>query len=231
MDFHQRSTQSELMDSTVASFEEFHDCLGELETINRWTFAYPPTLNWLRRIEKKAHGPITILDIGSGGGDMLRRIYRRFGPAMALTGVDINPWSKQAAELQTSPDALIHYETCDIFSFDSARRAQVIISALFTHHLSDEQLVAFLRWMEQHATLGWFINDLHRHPLPYYFIRWATRLLSNNRLIRHDAAVSVARAFTRADWERLLGQAGIPPEQVRIRWMLPFRYCVERQKP
>lgn len=231
MDFHQRSTQSELMDSAVTGFEEFRDCLGELETINRWTLAYPPTLNWLRRIEKKAQGPITILDIGSGGGDMLRRIWQRFGPVMALTGVDINPWSKQAAELQTSSNAPIHYETCDIFSFDSARRVDVIISALFTHHLNDEQLVVFLRWMEQHATLGWFINDLHRHPLPYYFIRWATRLLSGNRLIRHDAAVSVARAFTRADWVRLLDQAGIAPEQASIRWVLPFRYCVERQKP
>lgn len=231
MDLHRRSTQAELMDDAVTSFEEFHECLGELETINRWTIAYRPTLRWLSRIRKEANGPMVVLDIGSGGGDMLRRIWQRFPSGMELTGVDINPWSKQAAALQTPHDAPIHYETCDIFSFDAERRAEAIISSLFTHHLSDEQLVKFLRWMEQHATFGWFINDLHRHPLPYHFIRWATRLLSSNRLIRHDAAVSVARAFTRADWVRLLEQAGIPRDQTRIRWALPFRYCVERRKP
>jgi len=25
--------------------------------------------------------------------------------------------------------------------------------------------------MDSHARSGWFINDLHRHPLPYYFIK------------------------------------------------------------
>jgi hypothetical protein len=42
----------------------------------------------------------------------------------------------------------------------------VIVSSHFAHHLSDADLVRFLRWMEGAARLGWFVNDLHRHWLP-----------------------------------------------------------------
>lgn len=221
--FSDRSQQAELMDGPVP-YDEFADCLRELETINRWTFAYGPTMRWLKR-----WGSTGILwDIGSGGGDMLRRI-RAMLPRWQLTGIDINPWAKQAAEVATPSIATIRYQVADIFAMDDAARADVIISALFTHHLSDATVIAFLRWMEQHAISGWFINDLHRHPVPYYFIRMATGVGSRNRLIRHDAAVSVARAFTRTDWQRLLAEAGIT-QGVRIRWHFPFRYSVGRVK-
>lgn len=231
MDFSKRSSQPELMDTEVVSYEQFRHCLRELETINHWTLAYGPTLRWLRRMGR--NNPVSeILDVGSGGGDMLRRIVQRnagYAANTKLIGIDLNPWSKKAAN-KWSHALPIKFETGNIFDFKPARNADVIISSLFTHHLSDEQLVEFLRWMETHATRGWFINDLHRHWLPYYFIKAATSLLSRNPLIKHDAAVSVSRAFTRVDWQRLLLQASIPVEQVRIRWHLPFRYCVERRK-
>lgn len=231
MNFMQRSGQPELMDTETVSYEEFLQCLRELETINGWTWAYAPTLRWLNHIGRK-QAPRTILDVGSGGGDMLRRIVKHragYGPGTTLIGIDFNPWSKKAAQ-EVSQGMHIHFETGDIFEFEPTRRVDVVISSLFAHHLSDEQLVEFLRWMEAHASVGWFINDLHRHWLAYYFIKAATRLLSRNRFIKHDAAVSVSRAFSRADWHRLLQAAGIPKHAVRIRWHFPFRYCVERCK-
>ena len=44
--------------------------------------------------------------------------------------------------------------------------------------------------------------------------------------VRHDAPVSVARAFTREDWDRLLVQAGLDPAKVSVEWFFPFRYGV-----
>jgi hypothetical protein len=140
-------------------------------------------------------------------------------------GVDVNPWSKQSAESVTPPDAPIQYETADIFSLDPDRRADFIISSLFTHHL-----VTFLRWMDRHATRGWFINDLHRHPLPFFLIGYATRILRFGPMVQNDGPISVARAFTAAHWRRLVVEAGIPMEQTRIKWFFPFRYCVAGRK-
>jgi hypothetical protein len=84
--------------------------------------------------------------------------------------------------------------------------------------------------MDGHATCGWFINDLHRHFIPYYFIKWVTYLLPVNRLVKNDAAVSVARAFRAQELWRLLDEAGIARERVKISWFFPFRYSVTCKK-
>lgn len=233
-DFSHRSTEKELMDTESVNFAEFNDCLRTLEWINICTFAYRPTLRWLRKISQEVpERKLSIIDIGSGGGDMLRRIWKwalknKF--TVNLTGVDINPLSKQSAELATPSEAPIIYKTADLFSLGTEGYADIIISSLFTHHLLDEDVVRFIRWMDSQCKTGWHVNDLHRHLIPYFFIKWVTKILPVNRLVKHDAAVSVARAFTKADWQRLLKQAEISQERITISWFFPFRYSVSCRK-
>jgi len=230
-DFSRRSHQLEMMDGDAIGFEDFRNCLRDLEIVNVCTLAYRPTLQWLKkslRADKSRH-PVSILDIGCGGGGMLRKIWnwtQRCGRETDLIGVDLNPWSKQTAEGVTPPNAPIRYETSDVFSFDPDRRADFIISSLFTHHLTDGQVVRFLGWMDRHATRGWFINDLHRHPLAFFLARIILRTVAFDPMVQNDGPISVARAFTAADWQRLVAEAGIPAARVTIDWCFPFRYCV-----
>lgn len=234
VDLRRRSTQSELMDTEPVAFAEFHECLQELEVINVCTLAYRPTLQWLRRMLEgtKPGEAVSVLDVGSGGGDMLRRICRllnRRGLTADLAGVDLNPWSKQSAAQSTPPEMHIAYETSDIFLFDRSRRADFIICSNFTHHLSDSELVRFIHWMEDHAVRGWFINDLHRHPLPYYFIKVLFGILPLNRLTANDGPISVSRAFTATDWRLILVESGVG-DRAKVEWFFPFRYAVARRK-
>jgi len=230
-----RSTQSEMMDDPTIDFVCFSDCLRDLAIVNRLSLGYRPTLAWFKRQLRKRESiqHLSIFDVGSGGGDMLRQIARmvqRPGHSVSLTGIDLNPWSKRYAEQVTSPDLGIQFETSDIFNFAPDRKADFVISSLFTHHLNDDQLVDFLRWMEHHTTQGWFINDLHRHPLAYFLIKYGALLLGFHIMVRHDGPISVARAFTKTDWIGYLKAAAIPMDQVKIRWFFPFRYGVERHK-
>ena len=234
-DFSQRSEQSELMDTESISFEEFHDCLLDLEIINHLTLAYRPTLRWFNSMlaDCDTKQPMTVFDIGCGGADMLRQIWKRTRMThfiFKFIGIDLNPWSKKSAELATTKEAPISVETSNIFSLAPDRRADFIISSLFTHHLKNDELIRFIQWMDHHATRGWFINDLHRHRVAFYFIKYATRIFSQNRLIVHDAPVSVLRAFTAMDWRRLLDEAGISKERTRIEWFFPFRYGISCRK-
>jgi hypothetical protein len=125
-------------------------------------------------------------------------------------------------------NAQIHFETANVFDLDPSRRFDFIISPLFTHHLTDAHNVRFLRWMDERAEHGWFINDLHRHRLPYFFVKGAAHLLRLNLSVQNDGPLSVARVSTATDWRRLLDEAGISAAQTEVSWFFPCRYCVTR---
>lgn len=236
MNFSRRSSEKELMDTEEISLEDFSACLRDLETVNKLTMAYRPTVSFLKHIlalHASQGYPLEIVDVGSGYGDMLRQIGNwadRNHISLSLTGVDMNPWSRQAASMIPASH-IINWITSDIFTYKPEKGIDIVISSLFTHHLSNEQIIQFLRWMEEHARLGWFISDLHRHPFPYYLFKNVIKLGNWHRFIRHDGPLSIARAFTKSDWQALIRQSGIDPSLVKISWHTPFRICVQRIKP
>ena len=235
VDLGRRSAELELLDLDGADRGAIAVCLRDLERINRWTGAYRVTLRWLDQLhlEVTPKRPITVLDAGSGGGDMLRRIRawaRARGLEVRLIGVDRNPHATAAAAAATRYDAGIRYVTADLFDLPRELPVDVVVSALFSHHLDDVRLIDFLRWMEERARLGWLINDLHRHRLPWLVAHHGARLLRMHSLVRHDAPLSVARAFDRHDWHRLLAAADLAPPATAVVWRFPFRFAVGRIK-
>jgi len=113
----------ELMDGDC-SYEDFRGCLRSLEQINSWLLGYRPTLAWLNRLPPALrdhalpdHGlrdPVHIVDVGSGGGDLLRQIAgwaRRRGIAVELTGIDLNPYAARAAAESTPKELGIAWVT------------------------------------------------------------------------------------------------------------------------
>lgn len=233
--FAARSAETELMDTEPVGFEEFRACLCDLAAVNTLTLARPPTLNWLAEATKgmRRGDTLSLLDVGFGHGDMLRAIHRwcaRRGFSPELSGVDLNPWSAASARQATPESMRIDYRTGDVFAHEPERPPQFVVSSLFAHHLSDGQLVAFIQWMEKTAAKGWFVNDLHRHAVPFHAFGAMARLARWHRFVRHDGPVSIARAFTKADWRRLVREAGLPRHAVEIRWHMPFRISVGRLK-
>ncbi len=234
--FAERVLLPELMDTEPCGPDEFRACLEDLSRVNRLTGAYRPTLRFLHQaLRRHPPGrPLRILDVGGGYGDALRRIDRwaaRRGVALDMTSVDLSPWARAAGETAPPTRQPIRWVTADIFDYRPDAPPDLVLSSLFAHHLDDDGVVRFLRWMEAHAVLGWFVNDLERHWLPYRVFRVWSRLAGWHRFVRHDGPVSIGRAFSRADWRRLLLRAGLDAEAARVRWWLPFRLCVTRFRP
>ncbi|HEU5352175.1 MAG TPA: methyltransferase domain-containing protein [Terracidiphilus sp.] len=174
-----------------------------------------------------------IVDVGCGGGDLLRRIAgwaRRRGIAVELTGIDMNPYAARAAAEFTPRDVGIAWITGNALEYRPEKPMDVVVSSLMAHHLEDEEIVALLRWMEASAQAGWFINDLERSERSSRIFGWVERLAGWHRFVRHDAAVSFRRAFLKEDWMRLLAAAGIPREAVTVERWRPGRLCVGRWK-
>jgi 2-polyprenyl-3-methyl-5-hydroxy-6-metoxy-1,4-benzoquinol methylase len=217
-----RSNAPEHMDTDCVDFEDYRRCLRDLSRVNVVTLTHRPMLAWLAR---HAKGNFSLLDIACGHGDALRKIRTRY-PTAKLTGIDLNPWATRAAKEATDPAANIDFINDDAFAYQPQDRFDFIITSQFTHHLTDEQVVAFLRWLPNNAAQGWFIGDIHRHVIPYYGFPILARLAFWHRLVREDGQISVARAFIRTEWEALLRQAGLTEQQAFITWYTPFRLCV-----
>jgi SAM-dependent methyltransferase len=215
--------------------EELRACLRDLARLNRWFLGYRPVLHWLNlALPLSTTRPIHILDVGCGYGDGLRRIERwahARNLAIELTGLDINPDAVAIAAEASPPASTICWVAADVFSYMPERPVDFVVSSLFTHHLDEADVIRFLRWMELHAGLGWFINDLSRAAIPYHLLRLFTKVARLHPFVQHDGPVSIARSFVRRDWERMCAAAGLAAHTVSILPFKPARLCVSRRKP
>ena len=229
----------ELMDGSC-SYEDFRACLRSLEQVNRWLAGYRPTLAWLQRLPhglrhpvNGSRDPVNIVDVGSGGGDLLRQIAgwaRRRRIAVQLTGVDLNPYAARAAAESTSKQFAIAWVTGDALEYRPEKPVDIVVSSLMTHHLEDEEITEHLRWMEATAQVGWFINDLERSEWACRTFGWLAGVAGWHPFVRHDGPVSFRRAFREEDWVRLLAMAEVPLQAVTIEHWRPGRLCVGRWK-
>ncbi|HXS56189.1 MAG TPA: methyltransferase domain-containing protein [Hanamia sp.] len=225
-DFKQRSLEKEILDRSDIPFQDIERNLKELEWINSHLGGHSITINGLTNLigDRKI---ISVCEIGCGGGDNLNAIERyckKNNVDASFTAIDINKdciaYAKanlitQKVDFIVSDYSAVHFRTA---------KPDIIFSSLFCHHFSDDQLVQMLAWMNENASVGFFINDLHRHPLAYYFIRISSEIFSRSYLVKNDAPLSVLRGFRKIEWEQLLIKAGLKNASVKWRWA--FRYLV-----
>jgi SAM-dependent methyltransferase len=233
LDFGHRAQLVERMDEPC-SREELRACLRDLARVNRWLRAWRPVLGWLDSLALVERGrPLCILDVGCGYGDILRRIERwasARGVAVELTGIDLNPDTVAIAAAASDGASEIDWVEADVFAYNPPKPLDLVVSSLFTHHLSDGDVVRFLVWMEKHVAIGWFVNDLVRHPTPYRLFRLLATAARLHPFVRHDGPVSIARAFVAAEWRVLCAAAGLEAGQVVVRAYTPGKLCVMRRK-
>jgi len=213
-----------LLDRPDIPFEDIKRNMQELNFINTWLGGHAITVTGVQALVN-AQSPVTICEIGCGGGDNLVAIKnwcdKKNIPA-AFIGIDINPHCTEvAAERLLSNTQLI---TSDYKDVQLEKQPDIIFSSLFCHHFSDREMVKQLQWMKTNARLGFFINDLHRHRVAYYSIKVLTTLFSNSYLVKHDAPLSVARGFTREEWLQFFNIAGI--SNYSIEWKWAFRWLI-----
>jgi len=214
---------------------ELRSCLRDIAWLNRTLFGYRPILTWLETLNlQNAPQPIRILDVGSGYGDTLRRIdqwAQAKGIALELTGLDLNPDATAIAAEASPTRSRIHWVTGDVFAYNPPQPPHLIMSSLFAHHLSDDEVVRFVQWMEHHAVTSWFINDLSRNITPYRLLYWFCRLMRLHPFVQNDGPVSIARAFVPEDWHRHCAAVSLTTGDIEIRGFTPGRLCVSRSKP
>jgi 2-polyprenyl-3-methyl-5-hydroxy-6-metoxy-1,4-benzoquinol methylase len=227
--FKTRSYKKELLDRDDIPFADIKRNMQELDFINRYLGGHDITLDGIVALIKDNavfNKTLNIVEIGSGGGDNLRAISewaRHIKLSVQLTGIDVNEECIAYAREQKR-NAGIDFIRSDYRLATFEKKPDIIFSSLFCHHFTNEELIAQLHWMEQNSTIGFFINDLHRHPLAYYSIKMLTTFFSRSYLVKNDAPLSVCRGFNKQDWQKLFSSAGIDNYQCNWRWA--FRWLI-----
>ena len=171
--------------------------------------------------------PLVVCEIGCGGGDNLFAVYKyclKKEMPVRFIGIDMNPECIAFAK-QQYPQLPCEWICSDYALTNlSGKEPDIIFSSLFCHHFTDAQLVQMLQWLRKNSRSGFFINDLHRHWLAYYLIKYITKFFSRSYLVKNDACLSVARSFRKNEWKDLFQQAGVTLQSIRWKWA--FRWLV-----
>lgn len=227
--FSQRSEQKELLDGQDLPFEAIRVNMQELDFINTWLGGHRVTLAGIRSLLPAVApmpSPLHICEIGCGGGDNLR-VVKKFldqkGIPAVYTGIDLNPHCITYAGSRKENHGITF--VCSDYKIASfASKPHILFSSLFCHHFTNEELLQQLQWMKEESTLGFFVNDLHRHALAYYSIRWLTRCFSNSYLVKNDAPLSVMRGFRKEELRSLHKTA--LQGNISLKWKWAFRWLL-----
>lgn len=227
--FATRSTQVEIMDDLGCQGEVVDQTLRELEFINKWLGGNHVTVDAFKKlIRGHEQETITVVDLGCGSGDMLRLLSdwgTRNKIHLKLIGIDANPHIIAFAKKRCADHPEIEFEAVDIFSEEFRRKKfDVAMGTLFYHHFDSAQLTSFFAGLREQTRLGIIVNDIHRHPLAYYSIKWLTWLFSRSAMVKFDAPLSVLRAFKKNELTKILNDAGMNTHQLKWKWA--FRWQV-----
>lgn len=227
----ERVIAEELMDAEDLLEADYVAVVHDLARVNTITLARRPTLGFLDRILARRDPmlpPLRILDVGFGDGDMLRAVHRwatRVGQPVDLIGIDLNPRSLTAARAATPPDMVIDWRIGDYADL-AGGDWDVILSSLVAHHMTHQELIGFLAFMDAETREGWFVNDLHRHGFAYMGYPLLATLMRWHPIVRHDGRLSIARSYRAHEWPPILAEAGVTGAVVERHF--PFRLCVSK---
>ena len=157
--------------------------------------------------------PVTLLDIATGSGDIPRALVRwgrRRGYDLRVLATDVSEGVLAVARRETVDEPAIALEVCDARALPYRDGAfDIAVCSLALHHFRRAEAIRVLAEMGRVARRGVILNDLVR-TWPGYVGAW---LLGNatttNRLTRHDAPLSVLRAFTPDELAAMAREAGL----------------------
>lgn len=200
------------MDEDDVDPVDLRHSLRFIRRVNRMLGYTRSTLRHLRRFSRSwaPNQRIEILDLATGSADIPRAILgwaTRRGFDVHITAIDRHARTIQEAQAGP-PDARLHLVQADVFNLPFANASfDYVLTAMFLHHLDDAQVVEVMRTMDRLARRGVIVADLLRHRRAYQWIRVLTHF--TRPIVRHDAAVSVAQAFTADEIVRLAQEAGL----------------------
>ncbi|MDP9173206.1 MAG: methyltransferase domain-containing protein [Planctomycetota bacterium] len=208
-----RRRQAEWMDDPAADKDVLNRSLRFIRRINAFLGYTSATLGYLEKFSKswRPGEKISIVDLGTGSADIPLAILnwaKLRGFNVHIVAIDLHEATVAAALKHAGDDPRIKIVQGDVLAMPFAPASfDYAITGMFLHHLDDADVVQVLKTMDSLSRRGVIVADLLRHRSAYLSIKAVTTF--SNPMVRHDAAASVAQAFTKSEVLSLRKQAGL----------------------
>lgn len=198
----------ELMDDPHCDPERLSLTYARFGTVNRLVSAWGRVYrDHLRPALAALDRPARVLDLGSGGGDVLRRLAglaRADGLAVSWVGADPDSRALEAAASRIDPD-VTHLETTSIRLRADGERFDAVISNHVLHHLADDELLAFADDSLALSNGPVLHADIARSRLAYGLYAVGITPFAPGTFLRTDGLRSIRRSFTAPELAQTLG--------------------------
>jgi len=202
-----RSVAVELLDADQLDTRELAINLREMAMLNRLPGGTGDSVRAVDRLLGDQTAA-TVLDIGTGSGDFVRRLRRR--RHVEVIAADLRPEVLEVARRNQAGISNVTILEADARALPLADgEVDVAHASMLLHHLDPDDAVLALAEMRRVARLGVVINDLRRGLIAFAMISAAVLVLSRGRYTRHDGVLSARRAYTVAEMDTLAARAGM----------------------
>jgi 2-polyprenyl-3-methyl-5-hydroxy-6-metoxy-1,4-benzoquinol methylase len=223
----ERDCRPEWMDRPGLDARLHRQALSGLQRINRLSGTAHRFWRELEPLAKQRDRALRVLDVASGGGDVLVRLAlraRRARVEIEFIGCDISPTAVRAAEEAAHGSGVrsVRFLQHDALSEEFPAECDVIMCSLFLHHLSDEEAEQLLRRMAAAARQAVLVDDLLRTHAGYWLAWAGCRALTRSPVVHCDGPLSVRKAFSWAELQALASRAGLADAQFSRHWPQRF---------
>ena len=219
---------TEWMDRPDCDQEKLFNTYRQFYTINKllsgWSHLFE---HYLKPTIEATNGSATILDIGCGGGDILKHLdtlCQKCGYNVQLTGTDPDPRAQKFFEMNLENRRIRFVKKTSHQLLENGASFDIVISNHLLHHLENIEVKSLCIDSEKLAKQLVLFNDIERSDIGFGLFALSTPLLFRNSFISADGKISIRRSFRKNELQQLL------PEGWNVKRKFPFRLLAVHQK-
>ena len=213
----------ELMDDPACDPEALRRTYQQFRVVNRLVAGWRQVYTCRLRPIMSATTTTTVLDIGSGGGDVARALARwagRDGLLLDITAIDPDARAHRFAKALPPTPSVRFRQSTSAQLVAAEARFDVVISNHVLHHLDGPDLARLVDDSLGLARRLIIHNDIARSRLAYAAYAVASRPFGRRSFISHDGLLSIRRSYRPAELASVVGPDWHVVEQFPYRILL-----------
>jgi ubiquinone/menaquinone biosynthesis C-methylase UbiE len=215
-------SQPELMDMPNVDEQALRNDLRHLARLNRTFGGKKAVETVFHKLADKSH-KLVLIDLASGYGDHGRNligISQAQQRDVTVVAVDFQFQTLQIAREATPKTKKMFFVQADARQLPfRSKSADLALCSLALHHFAETDALTVLKEMARVGRFGTACVDLVRSRVAALCIWFLTAFILRDPMVRHDARLSIRRAFTRAEMRSLAHQAGWSNlKQIKFFW-------------